>query len=109
MEYTVGGSVVVQGSLNTLYWRLPILPFRVPSALRCLTRALIHECSACFCVQPQHQNLSALCWRLPTLAFRLPSAQEGLTSVFGMRTGVAPPTKHQHKELKIISVGLGAG
>ncbi len=28
---------------------------------------------------------------------RVSSALEDLTSVFGMRTGVPPPTKHQHK------------
>src|SRR3989344_5756316 len=44
--------------------------------------------------------LSTLCWRLPTLPFRVPSALEGLTAVFGMRTGVPPPTKHQHGALK---------
>lgn len=45
---------------------------------------------------------STLCWRLPTLALRLPSALEGLTAVFGMRTGVPPPTKHQHRTLESI-------
>ena len=44
--------------------------------------------------------LSPVCWRRATLAFRLPSPQEGLTAVFGMRTGVPPPTKHQHTILK---------
>ena len=41
--------------------------------------------------------LNALCWRRATLAFRLPSPLEGLTAVFGMRTGVPPPIKHQHR------------
>src|SRR3989344_9304392 len=41
--------------------------------------------------------LSTLCWRRAALAFRLPSPLEGLTAVFGMRTSVPPPIKHQHK------------
>ena len=48
--------------------------------------------------------LSTLCWRLPTLPLRVPSALEGLTAVFGMRTGVPPPMKHQHRELKLSAL-----
>ena len=44
--------------------------------------------------------LNTLCWRRPTLALRLPSAQMGLTAVFGMRTGVPPSPKHQHRKFK---------
>src|SRR6185436_2904397 len=41
--------------------------------------------------------------RLATLALRLrglPSPQVGLTSVFGMRTGVTQPPKHQNRKSK---------
>ena len=47
-------------------------------------------------------DFNTVCWRLPTLApEELPLAQEGLTSVFGMRTGVTPPIKHQHTIFKL--------
>jgi hypothetical protein len=49
----------------------------------------------------QSTFLNPLFWRLPTLALRLPSAQESLTAVFGMRTGVTSPIKHQNKIFKI--------
>ena len=55
-----------------------------------------HPLSWCFFV------LSILCWRLATLALRLPSPQLGLTAVFGMRTGVPPATKHQHRRLNVF-------
>ena len=44
--------------------------------------------------------LNTLFWRLATLALRLPSPQLGLTTVFGMRTGVTPATKHQNRIFK---------
>ena len=44
------------------------------------------------------RKFCSLSWRLPTLPLRVPSAQEGLTAVFGMRTGVTPPTNHQDKK-----------
>ncbi len=50
----------------------------------------------CFC-------LNILCWRLPTLPLRVPSVLEGLTAVFGKRTGVTPPTKHQHRVFKLCT------
>ncbi len=36
----------------------------------------------------------------------VPSAQMGLTSVFGMRTGVAPSPKHQHRTSNVYLVCL---
>ena len=48
---------------------------------------------------PVVEMLKITFWRLATLAFRLPSPQEGLTAVFGMRTGVTPPMKHQNGTL----------
>ena len=55
-------------------------------------------------------NLNSLCWRLPTLpSKKVPSAMEGLTSVFGMRTGVPPPLKHQHKEFKFNAFKMRTG
>ena len=43
-------------------------------------------------------------WRLATLPLLVPSPLVGLTSVFGMRTGVAPPISHQNIKLKVAKL-----
>ncbi len=71
----------------------------IPTRTRCHTK--LNQKAAPF--RGGFLVLNILCWRLPTLPLRVPSVLEGLTAVFGKRTGVTPPTKHQHRVFKLCT------